>query len=427
MQRNLNQSCGKHAGLALIASALLVLTACGGGEGAQTPAAASVPAVSTLPAPPTLQSLSANYSTTVSIGSEQSGGVNETSRISLLDFDGKVTEGPSKDTELSGKLVLKGTSTDQGKTYTLEGKLITSKAAQEQVQMSDAQREQINALVKQFNQDVAKLHDSFREAVSTLTKDTEKQFKELRDQWIKIDPKAADANAQYQALTGQVNTIVDALRKQLEMLSTKLQDDIQALRDKLEADIKAAVPAGTSDSAGNVIPVTGTLSEDGKIALTFDLGSSGKIEGIGSSDAQGKFTGTFTGPQAGDKGSWSATSGMKPQPAPSPTPTGSPMPTPPPIPSPSPSPTAVACTSDQNIVLAAAISEITSPTVFLMAKGMKFGAYQNGFPVDHSGAKFVNGSAADLAVGKRVVVCASGDEFGKEAAPIKAQTVEFVK
>jgi hypothetical protein len=439
MTINLNQSGCKRAGLAIAASLSMLLAACGGGGTETAAPTAPTPAVSTQDAPPTLQSVSGSGSATVSVSSGKKEG-NETSRMSLLDFEGKVTEGPSKDTALNGKLILKGTSTDEGKTYALEGKLITRGKMQEQQPITDDQRAQVDALIKAFNEGVAKLHDTFREAVGTLAEETEKQLKALREKWAAIDPKAADAQAQYEAVSKEAKAALDAFHKELQTLHTALQDDVKALRDKLNADIKALVPSNT-EAGSNVIPVTGTLAEDGKIALTFDLGAGGKIEGTGTRDAQGKFTGTFTGPQAGDKGNWSAMSGMGGQPEPRPTPTGSPspMPTPTkspvpmpsptgsPVPMPSPTPPAGACVGQQVIWLAADISEVTSPTVFVMAKGVKFGAYQNGFPIDHSAAKFVNGAATDIAVGKRVKVCAKGELSTQEATPLKAESVEFLK
>jgi protein-tyrosine-phosphatase len=425
MNFNFSQSGCKNAAFAIATSMALLLAACGGDSTETTASSPSTtPAVSTGAAPPTLQSVSGNNNATVSVSGDKKED-NETSSMSLLDFEGKVTEGASKDTVLNGKLILKGTSTDEGKTSTLQGKLITNNK-QEPQPITDEQRSQIDALIKQYNEAVAALHDSFRESVGALAEGVEGQLKALREKWAAIDPKAADAQAQYEAVSKEAKALLEAFHKELETLNTKLQDDVKVLRDKLNTDIKAIAPGGNSAQDGsNIIPVTGTLAEDGKIALTFDLGTSGKIEGIGTRDEQGNFTGSFTGPQADDKGSWSATSGKRGNPEPRPTPTGSPSPMP--TPTSSPTPPAGACTGQQLISLAAEISEVTSPTVFIMAKGMKLGAYANGFPIDHSAAAFINGTAADIAVGKRVKVCALGDLSMKEATPLKAKSVEILK
>ncbi|NJM06701.1 hypothetical protein HC891_11725 [Candidatus Gracilibacteria bacterium] len=59
-----------------------------------------------------------------------------------------------------------------------------------------------------------------------------------------------------------------------------------------------------------VIPVEGRISShEGqfRIKITFDLGDGVTIVGTGRTDAAGVFTGDFRGPQADDRGKWTAT------------------------------------------------------------------------------------------------------------------------
>jgi hypothetical protein len=88
-------------------------------------------------------------------------------------------------------------------------------------------------------------------------------------------------------------------------------------------------------SEAGTYPVTGTVSSDGSINLTFDLGDQGNIVGQGTIAADGNISGTFTGPAADDQGTWSATVATSPSPEPEPEPTPEPTP-----PSPEPTPPA---------------------------------------------------------------------------------------
>lgn len=67
---------------------------------------------------------------------------------------------------------------------------------------------------------------------------------------------------------------------------------------------------GDLDINGTKIPVAGRLTpaHDGtRINITFDLGNGVTIRGTGLSQADGSFAGPFRGPAAGDRGTWTAT------------------------------------------------------------------------------------------------------------------------
>jgi hypothetical protein len=180
--------------------------------------------------------------------------------------------------------------------------------------------------------------------------------------------------------------------------------------------------------------VTGTLTQDGKISLTFDLGTGAKIVGVGQSDAKGKYTGTFTGPTAGDKGTWTANPILCDDSTPTVPSTGTPA-----IPTPTgtvtgtttgtvtmPNPGADNCSG--RVAVGAEISEVISSNVFKVGKNLSIGQYVNGIPFDASSAKFVGGTAADIAVGRRVQVCSDDTISALTASsppPLKASTVIF--
>jgi ElaB/YqjD/DUF883 family membrane-anchored ribosome-binding protein len=404
----------KFASAACAASLLTLLSACGGGGGSEPVAQAAPPVATTAEKPPTLQSASGADGTTIAQGSEDAAKADkdESTRLALLDFEGKVTEGPSKDTELKGKLILNGTSADGGKTFTIEGRLISRTKTENQPALTDAQRAALDALVKKFEADAAVLHEKFRNDVAGLVEKTEALLKPLRDEWSAVDPKAANAQAQYEAIAAKAKKILEDFRAALKTTKDKFAADMQALRDAFEAEVEKVVPGGLPNKKGvSVIPVTGTLAEDGSIKLTFDLGVTGKIEGTGKRDDKGVYAGTFTGPQAADKGTWTAAPRMR-GPGDGPRPPGAGM----------------GCMA--NVVIVGSIKTVTSASAFTVGTKFIFGPYKDGFPIDAAAAKFVNGTAADLAVGKAVRVCtdqAVNLSSAGAATPIKADTVEFRK
>jgi hypothetical protein len=449
----------QRLGLSLVTASTLTLVACGGGGGND-----ATPTPVSSGAPPSLQSVSTDEQTSVSVSTSTStttgtttGTTTQVMRTAALDFEGKVNAGPSKGTELKGKLQLNAKSTDGGKNFDVTGKLIQrSSMTENDPQLTDAQKAQINAALKKFYDGAKVDYEKFRLGVSALTKATDVLLKVQREAWAAVPAKAPDAAAQYQAITDKVKTILDDFNKQLDTLQSTLTKDLKALNETLLAEIKAIKPDGTTSTMAD-ITVTGTLTQDGKITLTFDLGGGAKIVGTGQSDAKGKYTGAFTGPASGDIGTWSANPILC-EPIPPtvpgttttmPTPTGT-MPTPTgTVPgtttttTTTPNPTSTvpttptgtgtvtipgADTCSGRIAVGAEISEVISASVIKVGKGISIGQYENGIPFDVVSAKLVGGTAADFKVGKWVQVC-SDDTISAVTAssppPLKASTVIF--
>jgi hypothetical protein len=440
----------QRLGLSLVTASTFTLVACGGGGGND-----ATPTPVSSGAPPSLQSVSTDEQTSVSVSTSTStttGTTTQVMRTAALDFEGKVNAGPGKGTELKGKLQLNAKSTDGGKNFDVTGKLIQrSSMTENDPQLTDAQKAQINAALKKFYDSAKVDYEKFRLGVSALTKATDVLLKVQREAWAAVPAKAPDAAAQYQAITDKVKTILDDFNKQLDTLQSSLTKNLKALNETLLAEIKAIKPdSGTSTMAD--ITVTGTLTQDGKITLTFDLGGGAKIVGTGQSDAKGKYTGAFTGPADGDIGTWSANPILC-EPIPPtvpgttttvPTPTGT-MPTPTGTTTTTPNPTSTIPTTPTGtgtitlpppgpdncsgrVAIGAEISEIISASVIKVGKNVSIGQYINGVPFDVSSAKLVGGTAADFAVGKWVQVC-SDDTISAVTAstppPLKASTVVF--
>jgi hypothetical protein len=444
----------QRLGLSLVTASAFTLVACGGGGGDDN----ASPSALDSGAPPSLQSLSTDEQTSVSISSTTSTSTTtgttttQIMRTAALDFEGKVNAGPSKGTELKGKLQLNAKSTDGGKNFDVTGTLVQRNSMTENdPQLTDDQKAQINAALKKFYDSTKMDYEKFRLGVSALVKANDALLKVQREAWAAVPAGAPDAQAQYQAITDKVKTILDEFNKQLDALQA-------TLTKALLAEIKAIKPGGNTSTMAD-ITVTGTLTQDGKIMLTFDLGDGAKIVGTGQSDAKGKYTGAFTGPAAGDIGTWSANPILC-QPIPPtvpgttttmPTPTGT-MPTPTgTIPgttnttttTPNPTstvpttptgtgtvtvPTPGADTCSGRIAVGAEISEVISASVIKVGKGISIGQYENGIPFDVGGAKLVGGTAADFKVGKWVQVC-SDDTISAITAssppPLKASKVIF--
>jgi hypothetical protein len=468
----------KQLALAVMAASTLTLVACGGGgsdSNTATPGnAASSP-------PPTMQSISTDEATSVSVVDSSLGATSTTTtgitsttattsttagtstmqvmRTAALDFDAKVNEGPSKDTQLKGKLALNAKSTDGGKNFEVTGKLIQRDGMNDDGPgLSDENKAKLKVALKKYY-DGAKIdYEKFRLGVSTLTQATDALLKVQRKAWAAVPSNAPDAPAQYAAIDAKVKTILDEFKKQLDVLQASLSKDLKALSDTLQADLQTIKP-GTSKPD---VPVTGTLTADGKISLTFDLGTGAKIVGVGQSDAKGIYTGTFTGPATGDKGTWTAKPILCEEPVPptvpgttttvpAPTPTGTvtgtitgtvtttvtgtvttPVPTTT-VPGTTPGGTVTLPNPGPDncsgrIQIGAEISEIVSTSVFKVGKSITIGQYVNGIPFDSMGAKFVGGSAADIVVGRSVQVCSDDVISGITASsppPLKASTIIF--
>jgi hypothetical protein len=444
----------QRLGLSLVTASTLTLVACGGGGGND-----ATPAPVNSGAPPSLQSISTDEQTSVSVSTSTStttgtttGTTTQVMRTAALDFEGKVNAGPGKGTELKGKLQLNAKSTDGGKNFDVTGKLIQrSSMTENDPQLTEAQKAQINAALKKFYDGAKVDYEKFRLGVSALTKATDALLKVQREAWAAVPAKAPDTAAQYQAITDKVKTILDDFNKQLDTLQSSLTKDLKALNETLLAEIKAIKPDGSTSTMAD-ITVTGTLTQDGKITLTFDLGGGAKIVGTGQSDAKGKYTGTFTGPANGDIGTWSANPILC-EPIPPtvpgttttmPTPTGT-MPTPTGTTTTTPNPTSTIPTTPTGtgtitlpppgpdncsgrVAIGAEISEVISASVIKIGKNVSIGQYINGVLFDVSGAKLIGGTAADFVVGKWVQVC-SDDTISAVTAstppPLKASTVIF--
>jgi hypothetical protein len=483
----------QRLGLALATASSMALVACGGGgsdEAAPTAVSSSLPA--------SMQSVSTDEQTSVTINTTASMGTStgtatgtttgtvtmQIMRTAALDFEGKVDAGPSKGTELKGKLQLNAKSTDGGKNFEVTGKLIQrSSMAETNPQLTDAQKEQIKAALRKFYDASKADYEKFRLGVATLTQATDDLLKVQRDAWASVPANATDTAAQYQAINDKVKPILDDFGKKLDALQATLTKDLKALNDTLLAELQAIKPTSGTTTMPD-ISVTGTLTGDGKTTLTFDLGGGAKIVGTGQTDAKGKFTGTFTGPASGDTGTWSANpilcepttpttpGGTSTMPTPTgtmPTPTGtSPVPTgtmpvptgttPTPtgtMPVPTgttpvptgtmPTPTGTMPTTPTGtgtvtmpdpgpenctgrVSVGAEISEVISASVIKVGKNVSIGQYINGIPFDISSAKLVGGTAANFVVGKRVQICSDDTISGitaSSAPPLKASTVIF--
>jgi hypothetical protein len=453
----------QRLGLALVTASTLSLVACGGGGSDSN---SSTPAAANTNSPPSLQVLSTDEATSVSIGSTSSGSNTNTMQVmrsATLDFDAKVTEGPSKDTMLKGKLQLKAQSSDGGKNFTVSGTLMQrSNVSEDDPALTADQKAKIKAALVKFNDATKVEYEKFRLGVSTLAEASDALLKVQREAWAAVPASAPDAQAQYEAINAKIKSILDDFGTKLDALQASFGKSLKGLSETLQAELKAIKPSSGGTSTMADIPVTGTLTQDGKISLTFDLGNGSKIEGVGQSDAKGKYTGTFTGPAAGDKGTWSAnpilcepttpgTGGTVTVPTPTGTVTGTmtgtvtgtvtgtmtgtvtvPTPTPttpggtgtgtPTV----PNPATDNCTG--RVSIGNDISEVISASVFKVGLNLTIGQYVNGVPFDVSSAKFVGGTAADIAVGRRVQVC-SDDIFSPLTAsspqPLKATTVIF--
>lgn len=468
----------KQLALAVVTASTLTLVACGGGGSSGTAA----PTDTASSPPPTVQSISTDEATSVSVGAMSTVTTGTTStttttsttpgtstmevmRTAALDFDAKVSEGPSKDTQLKGKLALNAKSTDGGKNFEVTGKLIQRDGMNDDGPgLSDENKAKLKVALKKYYDGAKVDYEKFRLGVSTLAQATDALLKVQRKAWAAVPGNAADAAAQYAAIDAKVKTILDEFKKQLDALQASLSKDLKALSDTLQADLQAVKPgSGKPD-----IPVVGTLTADGKISLTFDLGNGTKIVGVGQSDAKGIYTGTFTGPANGDKGSWTAkpilcedpvtptvpgttttvpttptgtvtgtitgtvtttVTGTVTTPAPTTTVPGTTTTVPGTTPGGTvtlPNPGPDNCSG--RIAVGAEISEIVSASVFKVGKNITIGQYANGIPFDSTGAKLVGGSATDIVVGRRVQVCSDDVISGITASsppPLKASTIIF--
>lgn len=478
-------------GLALATASSMALVACGGGGSSDAaPAAVS----SSLPA--AVQSVSTDEQTSVTINTMPSVGTATSTatgtttgtvtmqvmRTAALDFEGTVEAGPSKGTELKGKLQLNAKSIDGGKNFEVTGKLIQrSSMAETNPALTDVQKEQIKVALRKFY-DASKVdYEKFRLGVATLTQSTDALLKVQRDAWASVPANATTTAAQYQAINDKVKPILEDFGKQLDALQSTLTKDLKTLNDALQNELQAIKPSGGTSTMAD-IPVKGTLTGDGKTTLTFDLGGGAKIVGTGQTDAKGKFIGTFTGPASADTGKWTANpilcepttppgttptmpnpTGTMPTPTgTTPTPTGT-MPTPTgtapvptgtmptptgTVPTPTgtmptptgtmpttptgtgtvtmPNPGPESCTG--RVSVGAEISEVVSASVIKVGKNISVGQYLNGIPFDVSSAKFVGGTSANLMVGKLIRIC-SDDTISSltasSAPPLKASTVIF--
>jgi hypothetical protein len=432
----------QRLGLALLAAASITLVACGGGgSDGGTPSSST-----TGQAPPSMQALNTDNETSVVISGSSGTATTSTGTTTTsttpgtgtevmssraLDFEGKVNEGPSTGTVLKGKLTLDAKSTDGGKNFAVTGKLVTNPEPKDDSQLTDEQKAKIKEALKLYSDQVRVELEKFRRGVNNLAEVTEKLLKAQRDAYKAVDPTASDSSAKYQAIDAAVKATLDEFHKQLDALKDSLAAGVKAQSDQLSATLKAITPDAP---AVQEIPVTGTLTAQGAISLTFDLGNGAKIEGVGQSDGFGKFTGTFTGPQAGDKGTWTADSCIKsPLPPTTPTPTTpgttgttsttSTTPTLPPLDEQS-------CPVDTKVNINSQVSQVLSATSFKVAIGISVGPYIDGIPIDASAATYINGTAAEIAAGKQVKVC-SDDTIslvgGSASTPIKAKIVILPK
>jgi hypothetical protein len=459
----------RKAALALLAASSLALVACGGGGGSSSSLTGDG---STSQPPPAVRTVTTDNETSIIITNATSAtsttattsttpGTSTTSTTATtpttpgtgtgtevitsksLDFEGKVTEGPSLGTELKGKLMLNAKSTDGGKNFTVTGKLLTRSEPKDDGKLTDAQKEKIKEALKKYDDQVRVLLETYRRDLGDLAEVAEKLLKVQRDAFKDIDPLSTGAKEKYKLIEAAVKATLDELKKKLDSLNSKLEDNLKAKTDELQAALKGVTNSGDAQS----IAVTGTLTGTGAIKLTFDLGNGAKIEGMGQSDKDGQFSGTFTGPQAGDKGTWKAESCLKsplPSTPPSVTSTTSTTPGTSTTPTTSTTPgtsttsttptlppvTDQACPLETKTHLYSLVSQITAPTAFRVTVGISVGAYVDSIPIDASSAKFVNGTSADLKVGEQVRVC-SDDVIplvgGNPNTPLKATHVILLK
>jgi hypothetical protein len=369
--------------------AVAFLAACGGG-GDSAPSGAN-PNPSAVAG---VSALSTPANTTVSV-TKADGSKGESWRVLAYDFAGKVDQGPSTGTELKGRLLLQGRQAEGGGSTDLQGVLLTGVADGGEAQLTDAQREQLRALQQRTQAQAEQLSTTFREATQTLA------------QTLGEALRAATSNELRR-------TAVETFQTAFQAAVKTFQDGMAALQSSYQTDRRAIVGDRPEPQA---IAVTGKLEADGKIALTFALANNATVQGTGSVAADGNASGSFTGPAAGDQGSWSASSVAKDWPEMPNPPGGTPTP-----------PAGVSCSASGSNVsifsIGSQVVEFTSlanfkmsiPT-FLVASGTA--------TIDGSAATFTRGSAADVKVGANLLICSeeSNSQTLRNGGVIKAKTI----
>jgi hypothetical protein len=368
--------------------AVAFLAACGGGgsdaPNAGTPNPTAVAGVSALSTP---------ANTTVSV-TKADGSKGESWRVLAYDFEGKVEQGPSTGTELKGRLLLQGRQADGSTSTELQGVLLTGLRDGSQTQLTDAQREQLRALQQRMQEQAEQLSTALRETTQVLAQTLGEALR-------------AATTAE------QRRTAVDMFQTAFQAAVKTFQDGMAALQSSYETERRAIVGDRVEPQA---IAVTGTLEADGKIALNFALANNAAIQGMGTVAADGAASGSFTGPAAADQGTWRATSVAKDWPE-IPTPPGG-----------TPTPPAGSCSaSGGNVSVLSISSEVVEYTsldnfkmsipTFLVASGTA--------TIDASTATFTQGSAADVKVGAKLLICSDEGnlETLRNGGVIKAKTI----
>ncbi|MGL4573677.1 MAG: hypothetical protein ACRCV9_02690, partial [Burkholderiaceae bacterium] len=201
-----------------------------------------------------------------------------------LDFAATVDTGPSKGTMLKGDLKLVSEKPAADGSADVKGVLVVGGDDKERPNLTDDQKKQIAALTSQFAKDV----DAARKELADKVKALVDKFQEDRK-------AAANDSAALKAL-------IDKFLADMNIAFKAFGDKVQTLADKLETDVNA-ITGGAGIGGGNckAYKVEGKLAADGTLTLKFDLRNA-VINGTGKKDAQGKYVGTFTGPQSGDSG-----------------------------------------------------------------------------------------------------------------------------
>jgi hypothetical protein len=369
--------------------AVAFLAACGGGgdSSAPAPGATAVAGVSALGTP---------ANTTVSV-TKADGGKGDTWRVLAFDFNGKVEQGPSTGTELKGRLLLEGRQAEGSSSTALKGVLLTGVADAGEAQLTDAQREQLRAVQERTRTQAEALSGTFRSQTQSLA------------QTLGDALRAATTDEQRR-------TAVDAFTAAFQAAVKVFQDGMTALQAAHQAEVRAIVDPRAEPQA---IAVTGTLEADGKIALAFAVSDTATIQGTGTVAADGAASGSFTGPAAGDQGSWRATAVARDWPE-APTPPGG-TPTPPP-------PTEGSCSASGSnanaLSIASTVTEFTSLANFKMSVP-NFLAPSGAVTVDGSAATFTRGTAADVKVGASLQICANEGNLQtiRDGGVIKAKSI----
>jgi len=273
-----------------------LLVACGGGSGADPLPAATVDSVSLT-----------ETATDFTVAAQHDRGSHIWSAMQF-GFTANVTAGTHAGSTISGALLLKGESDEDGGTV-LEGRLLvgTLPAA-----IGGAGGMPARSLIADFRTRADALRITLRSQIEIL----HLQLK------ADLDAAADDAarQAAKQAFGVAFKALIDAFQQDMLALVDTLRDALTALG----FDPSRRLPGGSDGSLRSHgrggFAVAGTITADGRLSAMVTLGAGQEIQVTGQKQSDGSFSGRFTGPAGDDAGEWTATALAKALPAPEPVP-----------------------------------------------------------------------------------------------------------